>query len=324
MAKTRVLICGGTGFIGRNLVERLSARPDLDVSATFFSRQPPASPAAGGTTWRRADLTDRRTVDSVIAGQDVVIQAAAVTTGINDTVTQPHIHVTDNAVMNSLITRACHQQRVRQMVFFSCSIVYPSQEAPAAESAFAHDISEKYFGIGWTKVYIEKVCEFFSRLGQTRFTVIRHSNVYGPFDKYDLQRSHVLGATVNKVMSAADGRVVVWGDGAEKRDLLYVSDLVDFVETVIERQRVPFELINVGAGVAIPVHELVEAIVRLSGRPLAIEFDRTKPSVQFSIALDSTRARDEYGWIPRVPLEAGLRRSLDWFSANVQKEGSRV
>ena len=322
--KTRVLICGGTGFIGRNLVERLSARPDLDVSATCFSRQPPASPTADGVAWVHADLTDRRAVDEVIAGQDVVIQAAAVTTGINDTVTQPHIHVTDNAVMNSLIVRACHQQRVRQMVFFSCSIVYASQEAPATESAFAHDIDGKYFGPGWTKVYIEKICEFFSRLGHTRFTVIRHSNVYGPHDKYDLQRSHVLGATIHKAMTASGGTIVVWGDGTEKRDLLYVSDLVDFVETVIGRQRVPFEVINVGAGLAIPVRELVEAIVRLTGRTLAIEFDRTKPSVQFSIALDSTRARVEYGWTPRVSLEAGLRRSLDWFAANVQEGENRV
>ena len=82
---------------------------------------------------------------------------------------------------------------------------------------------------GNTKVYVEKMCEFFSRLGKTKHTVLRHSNMYGPHDKYDLEKSHVFGATVTKVMNSTDGKVNVWGTGEEKRDLLYVGDLVDFI-----------------------------------------------------------------------------------------------
>ena len=92
------------------------------------------------------------------------------------------------------------------------------------------------------------MCQFYSRLGKTKHTVIRHSNMYGPYDKYDLEKSHVFGATVTKVMESKDGKVNVWGTGEEKRDLLYVEDLVDFIDTALNNQSSPYELFNVGLG----------------------------------------------------------------------------
>ena len=117
------------------------------------------------------------------------------------------------------------------------------------------------------------MCELYAGLGKTRFTVVRHSNIYGPHDKFDLERSHVFGATITKVMTAADGRLVVWGRGDEARDLLHVTDLNDFVERALERQPDQFGLYHCGLGRAIPVRELVAAIVDRSGRGLAIEHD---------------------------------------------------
>ena len=77
-----------------------------------------------------------------------------------------------------------------------------------------YPLKEKYFGAGWTKIYIEKLAQFYSSLGKTKFTIVRHSNVFGPHDKFDLQRSHMLGATITKVMSQKNsGKIVVWGDG---------------------------------------------------------------------------------------------------------------
>ena len=124
--------------------------------------------------------------------------------------------------MNSLIFRAAHDRKVGHVVFFSCSVMLREQRAGAHGSDFDAnaEIAPRYFGIGWTKVYIEKMCEFYARLGTTRYTAIRHSNIYGPHDKFDLERSHVFGATVTKAMTAADGRIVVWGSGEEARDLL--------------------------------------------------------------------------------------------------------
>ena len=111
------------------------------------------------------------------------------------------------------------------------------------------------------------MCDFYSRLGRTKHTVLRHSNIYGPYDKYDLERSHVFGATVTKVMTAKD-KVVMWGTGEEKRDLLHVKDLCEFVESAIQKQKTNYELFNVGLGEAVAVRDLVQKIIDASGKDL--------------------------------------------------------
>ena len=248
--KRRVVVCGAAGFIGRNIAESLAAEPEQFDVVGIHHRRPPFGQR--GITWRRADLTDRAQAEQAISGADIVIQAAAVTSGAKDIVQRPHIHVADNAVMNSHLLRAAFEQKVGHFVFFSCSIMYPAAERPQKEEDFtgADAIDPKYFGAAWTKLYVERMCEFYARTGETRFTVVRHSNIYGPHDKFDLDRSHVFGATVTKVMTAGDGRIAVWGSGKECRDLLYVSDLVDFVRLALDRQADRYGLYNVGTGVA--------------------------------------------------------------------------
>jgi nucleoside-diphosphate-sugar epimerase len=311
----RVLVCGATGFIGRNTVERLAARDDLEVHAVRFSRPEYAAPRV---TWHQADLRDHSRVSALLEGMDVVVQAAATTTGVKDVATRPYIHVTDNAVMNSLLLRAAFDRKVGQFLFFSCTVMLHSSDAPLAESDFDAnlELQPRYFGIGSTKVYIEKMCEFFSRLGVTRHTVFRHSNVYGPYDKFDLERSHVFGATITKVMTAQDGRLVVWGTGAEARDLIHVDDLVDAVERAIDRQTAPFKLYNIGSGDMIPIKDLVRRIVAASGRDIRIEYDASQPTNPMSLRLDCRKADAELGWQPRIPLDEGIARTIAWWKAH--------
>ncbi len=310
--RLRVLVCGATGFIGRNLVQTLSRQPDLEVHALRFSR--PAYDAAG-VTWRQADLRDAAAVSDVVRGMDVVVQAAATTSGARDIVAAPYIHVTDNAVMNSLLLRACHDHKVGHFVFFSCSVMYQPRVLPWREEEWdaSQEMHLNYFGIGWTKVYIEKMCEFFSRLGVTKHTVIRHTNVFGPHDKFDLQRSHVLGATVTKAMTSSDGRVLVWGTGEEARDLVYVDDLVRFVGLVLRRQATPYEMVHVSAGRSITVRELVGSVIEATGLDLRVEYDPSRPTIKTSFALDNRRAFELFGWKPEVSFEEGVKRTVQWW-----------
>src|SRR5258705_4838425 len=194
MKKNKILICGASGFIGRNIAERLAKRNDVKVYGTYFKTKIKIK----GVSLIKVDLTKASAVEKVIAGKDIVIQAAAVTTGSKDVITRPYVHVTDNAVMNSLLFRACFEKNVKHVVFFSCTTMYPNQKQPVKEEDFNHKIIDNYFGVGWTKVYIEKMCEFYSKLGNTKYTAIRHSNIYGPYDKYDLERSHFFGASMTK------------------------------------------------------------------------------------------------------------------------------
>ncbi|MBI3551241.1 MAG: NAD-dependent epimerase/dehydratase family protein [Elusimicrobia bacterium] len=318
----RLLLCGSTGFIGRNLLERFLQSEQYRILAPWHKTKPPRELARHPRVkFFKADLTVPGAVDKAVKGADVVIQAAATTSGSKDIVTRPYHHVTDNAIMNSLIFRACREHAVERVVFFSCTVMYPSQEAPVKENDFSGQITDKYFGVGWTKVYLEKMAEFYSRLRPTQYTVIRHSNIYGPHDKYDLEKSHVFGATVAKVMHAKDGKVVVWGDGTESRDLLYVDDLVDFVESSLKIQNTPFELVNVGSGKAVSVDALVKKIITASGKNLRVEYDKAKPSIPFKLAVDCSRAAKVFGWEPRTVLDEGIEKSLNWYRLNYPSRG---
>jgi nucleoside-diphosphate-sugar epimerase len=268
-----------------------------------------------GVAWHQADLRDAGAVAALVRGADVVVQAAATTSGSRDILATPYIHVTDNAVMNSLLLRACFDAKVKHFVFFSCSVMYQPREKPWREEEWdaSQEMHVNYFASGWTKLYIEKMCEFFGRQGITRHTVIRHTNVFGPHDKFDLQRSHVFGATVTKAMTNKDGKLIVWGSGEEARDLLYVDDLVRFVEACIDKQTTPYEMLHASAGRAVKIKDLVARVVAASGRELRIEHDLAGPTINTSFSLDSSRAFERLGWRPEVSFDEGVRRTVQWW-----------
>lgn len=313
--KKKVLICGAGGFIGKNIALVFAGRDDYELYGTYLKSAPLDCP---GITMIRADLTRVEDVAKAVKGMDVIIQAAATTSGVKEIKTRPYYHVTDNAVMNSLIFRCAHQVRVSHVVFFSCTVMYQSGPMPVKEADFDanREMNENYFGVGWTKVYIEKMCEFYARLGVTRYTAVRHSNIYGPYDKFDLDRSHVFGATMAKVMQDKTGQIVVWGTGEEERDLLYVSDLVDFVSLALERQATPFELCNVGCGSATAVRDLVKKIIAYSGKAVQARYDTSKPTIPTKVCLDISKAKRLFGWSPTVSLDEGIKKTGDWYRAN--------
>ena len=311
--KKKMLILGTSGFIGRNLAEFFAALGGYEVYGTYFSSE---AFVCDGIKLVRADLTRREEMDAVLTGMDIVIQAAAVTSGSKDIHSRPYIHITDNALMNSLLFRAAFEKEISHVLLLSCSIMYRSSDVPLKESDFdaSQEMFPSYFGGGWNKVYFEKMSEFFSRLGKNRYTVIRHSNMYGPWDKFDLEHSHVFGATITKVMTAPENSAItVWGSGEEGRDLLHIDDLVSFVCRAIEGQTSPFELYNVGSGTAVPVRDIVQKIVELSGKKLSIIYDLTKPTIKTSLSLDCGKAYQDLGWRPEITLDEGIMRILAWY-----------
>ena len=159
--KKKVLICGATGFIGRNIMESLTKSYEFDVYGTYQNSKPLDNPIIKMIL---ADLTNKADVNRVLkGGVDILIQAAATTSGAKDIVTKPYYHVTNNAVMNSLIFRVACDYQVSHVVFFSCSTMYQSSDTTVKETGFDanEEMYPSYFGVGWTKVYIEKICEFY-------------------------------------------------------------------------------------------------------------------------------------------------------------------
>lgn len=299
---SKILVLGATGFIGRNMAEHFAGLGHR-VVGTYHLRKP-----YDGIEWVKADL--REPFD--FSGYDVVIQAAATTSGSKDIVNTPSIHVTDNAVMNALIFRAAADAGVRHVIFFSCTTMF-SDGVVTEDSPI--DIHPKYFGVAHTKLYNEKMAKFYSRVSGTKFTVIRHSNVYGPHDKFDLEKSHVMGATIAKAMHPGDA-IIVWGTGDEKRDLLYIDDLVSFVAVVIDRQRDKFGLYNCGYGNATSIKDLTRLVCTIAMSGKLIEYNINKPSISTSLWLDCAKAKNELGWEPKVSLEDGIRRTIEWWKKN--------
>ncbi len=313
--KLKILVCGATGFIGRNIVEEFASNQKYEIVATYHIKKPFHH---SNVKWVKVDLLNTEEVEFVINGIDIIIQSAAITTGINQVFLNPEVHVTNNAIMNSLIFRAANKYKVKHLVFFSCTTILQNSETPLKENNFDAnaELYPKYFGSGWTKIYLEKMCEFFSRIGQTRFTVIRHSNTYGPWDKFDLVNSHVFGATITKVLTQ-NSEIEIWGTGKEKRDLIYVSDLVNLVQLVIENQNTSFEVYNAGGRDFIEISELVNKVMNLAGKTLNIKYNLEKPATNFSVRLDSSKAEKDFGWSQQVSLESGIEKTINfWLAEN--------
>ena len=312
----KMLVCGATGFIGRNIAESFANREGFKVIGVFNKRPKYNHP---NLEWVSADLNKPEDVNRVLEGVDVVIQAAATTSGSKDIVSRPYIHVTDNAVMNSLLFRAAYEKKVKHVIFFSCTVMLQSSDKPQTEDDYDAntELHPRYFGVGQTKLYLEKMCDFYSRIGETKFTVLRHTNIYGPYDKFDLERSHVFGATITKVLSATGDKISVWGTGEEERDLLYIDDLINFVDNAIKNQKSLYGLYNVGYGSAVSIKALVKKIISISGKKLKIEHDLSQPTIKTSLSLNCEKAKNELGWIPKTSLDDGIAKTISWWKKNI-------
>ena len=313
-----ILICGATGFIGRNIAEYYTQNADYDVVGVFNRRPPFSHPRI---RWVQADLTNPLEAARVMDGINILVQAAATTSGVKDIFSKPHMHVTDNAVMNSYLFRLAFEHGIEHVVFFSCTIMLSSKPLAQTEEDFDANaqMHPRYFGAGWTKVYLEKMCEFYAQLGSTKFTAIRHSNVYGPHDKFDLEKSHVCGATITKVMRASNS-ITIWGRGEETRDLLYIQDLVNMVNLVINNQDIKFEIYNCGSGFPVSIKDLVNLIVSESCKSLILNYDLTKPNILNNLILDCSKAKKNLNWAPQYSLPEGISKTVKWWRDNIEKE----
>jgi nucleoside-diphosphate-sugar epimerase len=317
--KQKMLICGADGFIGKTALDYFKDR--YDITATLFNKDVPQRGVVEGVEYVSIDLRVESEVIDLFESKrfDVVLQAAATTTGAKDVVERPYVHVTDNSVMNSWIFREAMRTKVGHLLFPSCTVMYQPKDHPQSEADWSplDEIYPAYFGVGNMKMFCEKMCDFYSRIGETKFTAFRHSNVYGPYDKFDLDKCHVVPAFVNKVINA-DEVLEIWGQGRASRDIIYIDDLIDFIDKCIENQESKYELYNCGAGQAYPILELAKTIMTLNGKDLEFKFDLTKPDIPTTVILNCDKAKNDLGWEPKISVEEGLKRTSEWYINNVR------
>ena len=310
--KKKIIILGASGFIGKNIAIELSKNKNFEVTGTYFKNKS----SIKNVRMLYANLTLKKDSNKLIQGKDIVIQAAATTSGAKDIISRPYIHVNDNAIINSMVTRSCFDFKIKHVIFFSCSIMYsPNSNKPQKEKDFnPKNIYDGYFGAAHMKIFVEKMCEFYSKLGINKYTIVRHSNVYGPYDKFSLEKSHVFAATIKKVLSSK--KLIIWGDGKEKRDLIYISDLVNFVKKAIKKQKNKFGLYNIGSGKLISINDLAKKIIKISKRNVIKENDLSKKTLKTCICLDCSKAQNELEWRPKINLDLGIKKTISWYYKN--------
>tara|TARA_Y100001970_G_scaffold150215_1_gene184227 strand:- start:634 stop:1590 length:957 start_codon:yes stop_codon:yes gene_type:complete len=311
---TSILVCGGTGFLGKNIIRYFSNKPNIRIRATYFRSEPDYT---FDIEWVQADLRELEKVRELLNDIDIVFQYAATTSGARDIINRPYMHVTDNVIMNSYLIRESFENNVKHFIFPSCTVMYKNSSTPLKESDLNEneDIYDSYYGSGNTKLYLEKMCKFFSNFNKTKYTVLRQSNLYGPYDKYNLENSHVLSATIVKVMSSKN-IIRVWGNGKEKRDFLHVDDLMILLENVIEMQYEQYHLVNTSFGLSISISDLVSLIIEQSGKNLLIKYDKNKPSIPINIHINNEKAKKLFNWKPNTDLKSGLKNTIDWYKEN--------
>jgi GDP-L-fucose synthase len=308
-----VLVAGGTGFIGANLIAPLAAA-GCRVRASVHERPP--IPGLPCVEYVDADFTRTDDCRRAVAGMDVVFMCAANTSGAAVIAASPLTHVTPNVVMNAQMLEAAYHAGVQKFVFISSSAAYPpSGDRPVREEEmFEGDPEDVYFAAGWMKRYGEVLCRMYAgKLTPAMATlVVRPSNCYGPYDKFDAVRSHVTAALLRRVVER-QSPLVVWGDGSDVRDLIYVEDFVDGLLRATARDD-QFLALNIASGGGVSVRQILETILRVDGWTGAdVRFDTTKPSTAARRLVDVTRAREMLGFSAGTSLEDGLRRTLAWY-----------
>lgn len=311
-ATRRVLVTGATGLLGSHLAEALANRGAAVIGTTH--RAPPVVHGPR-IEHRAADLTRADECRAAVRGCDTAILAAANSSGARVMRENPVAHVTENLMINAQMLEACMREGVERVLFISSTVVYPpSLSAVREDEAFSGDPFDSYYGVGWMKRYSEKLAEFYRRSFGIRIAIARPTNVFGPRDKFDPDRSHVLPALIRRAVEGQDP-FQVWGDGQAVRDFLYVSDAVDGLLALLERAGETGP-VNLGSGRLVTVRESVDLILRKTGRSgTRVVYDPTKPTTIPHRSVDLTRARETLGFEARVPFEQGLQRTIEWFQS---------
>lgn len=312
-AGKKILITGGAGFLGTNLALKLTA---LGARLRLTTHRKPLQIAFPDADAVEADLRRPEDCARVVEGMDVVFICSAQTSGAGIIRTTPLVHVTPNVLINSLLLEAAYQAKVKKVCFISSGAAYPGTGArPVTEAEmFNGDPEEVYFPAGWMKRYAEILCRTYAeKIADPMPTVvIRPSNVYGPYDKFDFAVSHFTAALVRRV-AERQSPLQVWGTGEDIRDLIYIDDFVEGTLAAVSTD-LPFLAINICAGRGYAVREVLETLLEVDGFTDAqVTFDASKPSTVPVRLMDNGLARSLLGFEAKLSLAEGLKRTLAWY-----------
>lgn len=274
-----------------------------------------------GWTSKELDLRNQSQVYDFlrVSKPDVIIDAAAKVGGILVNNDYPYQFLMENMQIQNNLISAAHELNVAKFIFLGSSCIYPKfAPQPLKEEYLLTDSLEstnEWYAIA--KISGVKLCEAIRKQFGKDFVSLMPTNLYGPYDNFDLQTSHVLPAMMRKFHEAKENNhsdVTLWGSGSPMREFLYVDDLANAVVFALENV-LPDCLYNVGAGTDITIKGLAETIQSQVGHKGGINWDSSKPDGTPRKLMDSSKMM-QLGWRPSFNLKAGIANTYSWFLEN--------
>jgi GDP-L-fucose synthase len=304
LADKRLVVTGGAGFLGKQVVRGLEERGCREI---FVPRS------------KDYNLIDMEAVKKLYknARPDIVIHLAAKVGGIGYNLTYPASLFYDNAIMGIQMMEAARQEGVEKFVALGTVCAYPKfTRVPFKEEDLWNGYPEETnapYGLAKKMLLVQS--QAYRRQYGFNAIFLLPVNLYGPGDNFDLQSSHVIPALIRKFTEAVrDNRreVEVWGTGEVSREFLYVEDAAAAILLATERYNKP-EPVNIGAGFEIKIKDLVKLIAELTGFKGGIRWDMSKPDGQPRRRLDVSKAKKEFDFEAKVDFKEGLRRTIEWY-----------
>lgn len=315
--KTRIFIAGHNGMVGAAITRLLKGRDDVDL--VLRSRE-------------QLNLLNQKAVLDFFYGEkiDQVYLAAAKVGGIYANNSYPANFIYENLLIECNVIHSAHLAGVNKLLFLGSSCIYPKlAEQPIVEDyLLTGKLEETNEPYAVAKIAGIKMCESYNRQFNRDYRAVMPTNLYGPFDNFHLENSHVIPALIRRFHEAKQTNapeVIAWGSGNALREFLYVDDMAAASVFVMDLQKEVYESvtepmschINVGTGKDCSIRELVEVVSQVVGFKGDIQFDDSKPDGAPRKLLDVGRL-ERLGWTSTVGLREGLFMSYQWFLDNVK------
>ncbi len=303
----KIYVAGHRGLVGSAIVRKLNA----DGYTNIVTR-----------TRQELDLTNQAAVREFFASEqpEYVIDSAAKVGGIKANMTYPAEFMYENLQIQNNLIWSAKEYGVKKFLFLGSSCIYPRDvEQPMREESFStgapEPTNEAY---AYAKIAGMKLCEYINTEFGLDFTSCMPTNIYGENDNFDPETSHVIPSLIRRIHEAkvADSpEVVIWGTGTSRREFLHVDDLAGAVVWLIENYK-DKQFLNIGTGEDISIKELAFKIKDLVGYNGELVFDATKPDGMPKKLLDVSKLH-KAGWHHNIEFDQGLKRTYDWYLANI-------
>lgn len=313
----KILVTGGTGLIGRPLVEMLL---ENGAQVTVVSLDDPAR-APKGSCFIKADLRELSTCLRVCREMEIVFHLAGVKGSPAMTAQKPASFFVPILMFNTNMMEAARRCRVDRYLYTSTVGVYGPAEVFHEDDVWKTFPSPNDRIGGWAKRMGELQAEAYRiEYNWKNISIVRPANVYGPFDNFDTNNAMVIPSLIRRVVGG-ESPLKVWGDGTPRRDFIHARDCARGMMLMVEKGI--NEPVNLGSGSGVTIREVAETIAQLAPNgPVPIVWDKTKPAGDACRMMDMTRARS-YGFECKIPLADGIRETIGWYTANAHQADNR-